>query len=191
MGHYPTGFCNQGSNDSYWLTLPFRNGTYQDELDDVICNVRQGILCGQCRNGTTIYFHSHRFKCGNIDKCRIGTILFLMAEILPITAIFLVLSLLKMKLSTGGLTGFVFFAQMYEPMNTNLENYIKDGITYNYTGFHHLVYQFFNFDFAELDHFVLLLVRKYHCLGCFGSQVCSVSICPCAHSSNSVDYKIL
>ena len=151
MGYCPTGFCNQGSNDSYWLTLPFRNGVYQDELDEVICNGRQGILCGKCRNGTTVYIHSRTFKCGNTDKCGIGPLLFLIAEIIPITAIFLVLILLKIKLTTGSLTGFIFFAQMYESVHIELERYIKDGITYNYRAFHHLVYQFFNFDFAELD----------------------------------------
>ena len=151
MGYCPTGFCNQGSNDSYWLTLPFRNGVNQDELDEVICNGRQGILCGKCRNGTTVYIHSRTFKCGNTDKCGIGPLLFLLAEIIPITAIFLVLILLKIKLTTGGLTGFIFFAQMYESVHIELEGYIKDGITYNYRAFHHLVYQFFNFDFAELD----------------------------------------
>ena len=151
MGYCPTGFCNQGSNDSYWLTLPFRNGVYQDELDEVICNGRQGILCGKCRNGTTVYIHSRTFKCGNTDKCGIGPLLFLLAEIIPITAIFLVLILLKIKLTTGSLTGFIFFAQMYESVHIELERYIKDGITYNYRAFHHLVYQFFNFDFAELD----------------------------------------
>ena len=149
MGHCPTGFCNQGSNDSYWLTLPFRNGVYQDELDEVICNGRRGILCGKCRNGTTVYIHSRTFKCGNTDKCGIGALLFLLAEIIPITAIFLVLILLKIKLTTGGLTGYIFFAQMYESVNIKLEGYIKHGITYNYTAFHHLVYQFFNFDFSS------------------------------------------
>ena len=151
MGYCPTGFCNQGSNDFYWLTLPFQNGVNQDELDEVLCNNRQGILCGKCRNGTTVYIHSRTYKCGNTDKCGLGALLFLLAEIIPITAIFLVLILLKMKLTTGGLTGFIFFAQVYESVNIELEGYIKDGITYNYRAFHHLVYQFFNFDFAELD----------------------------------------
>ena len=88
MGHCPTGFCNQGNNDSYWLSLPFRSGVYQDELDEVICNGRQGILCGKCRNGTTVYIHSRTYKCGNTDKCGLGVLLFLLAEIIPITAIF-------------------------------------------------------------------------------------------------------
>ena len=144
MGRCPIGFCNSKKS---WLELNYNDTTF----DEVLCNRRQGRLCGNCANGTVVFVHSRTYKCGEIDLCHWGWVLFLLAEILPLTVIFLGVVFFRVKLTAGGVSGFIFFAQMYVYMNTKFEALNKYAIPYKYTAFHHFIYQLFNLEFAEFD----------------------------------------
>ena len=184
MGRCPIGFCN--TNQS-WIELPYTNTTTNSAaIDKVLCNRRQGRLCGTCANGTVVYVHSRTYKCGGMDLCHWGWVFFLSAEILPLTAFFSGVVFFRVKLTAGGVSGFIFFAQMCVYMNNKLEasNYT---IPYQYTAFHHFVYQLFNLEFAELDslsfcflnqlrNLDVLLVKYAVSLYCFALIVLTVAL---------------
>ena len=148
MGRCPIGFCNSMSK---WIELNYTDTKNSTTFDKVLCNRRQGRLCGTCANGTVVFVHSRTYKCGDMDLCNWGWAFFLLAEILPLTAIFLGVVFFRVKLTAGGVSGFIFFAQMYVYTNTRLEALTKYTIPYKYTAFHHFIYQLFNLDFAEFD----------------------------------------
>ena len=184
MGRCPIGFCN--TNQS-WIELPYTNTTTNSAaIDKVLCNRRQGRLCGTCANGTVVYVHSRTYKCGGMDLCHWGWVFFLSAEILPLTAFFSGVVFFRVKLTAGGVSGFIFFAQMCVYMNNKLEtsNYT---IPYQYTAFHHFVYQLFNLEFAEFDslsfcfsnqlrNLDVLLVKYAVSLYCFSLIVLTVAL---------------
>ena len=148
MGRCPIGFCNFNSS---WIELPYTNTTDPTAFDKVLCNRRRGPLCSTCADGTVVFVHSRTYKCGKMDLCHWGWAFFLLAEILPLTAIFLGVVFFRVKLTAGGVSGFIFFAQMYVYMNTSLETITNSTFPYSYSAFHHFVYQLFNLEFAEFD----------------------------------------
>ena len=148
MGRCPIGFCNSRSR---WIELNYTHTKNSTAIDEVLCNKRQGRLCSTCANGTVVFVHSRTYKCGEMDLCHWGWAFFLLAEILPLTVIFLGVVFFRVKLTAGGVSGFIFFAQMYIYMNTKFEALTKYTIPYKYTAFHHFIYQLFNLDFAEFD----------------------------------------
>ena len=148
MGRCPLGYCNFNSR---WIELLYTNKTNSTTFDEVLCNRRQGRLCSTCANGTVVFVHSRTYKCGDMDLCHWGWAFFLLAEILPLTAIFLGVVFFRVKLTAGGVSGFIFFAQMYIYMNVKFEIITNYTIPYKYTAFHHFIYQLFNLDFAKFD----------------------------------------
>ena len=148
MGRCPIGFCNSRSR---WIDLNYTDTKNSTVLDEVLCNKHQGRLCSTCANGTVVYVHSRTYKCGEMNLCHWGWAFFLLAEILPLTAIFLGVVFFRVKLTAGGVSGFIFFAQMYIYMNTKFEALTKYTIPYKNTAFHHFIYQLFNLEFAEFD----------------------------------------
>ncbi len=160
VGRCPIGYCK---SDQHWLELPYKDEMKLENLDTLLCEDRQGVLCGTCLNDTVVYFHSYSFKCGNTDKCNLGILLFFIAEIVPVTAIFLALVFFNINLTAGGISGFIFFAQMYESLNL-MGGFVYEGIPYEYTTFHHIVYQFFNFDFVEVDAWSFCLAKGLNTL---------------------------
>ncbi len=159
VGICPTGYCRARDLSSDYLIIPYNDGRIeQGDLDKVLCNNRQGVLCGSCSNGMVVYFHSHNYICGPTDKCHRGILFLLLSEIFPVTAIFLALIFFNVKLTAGGISGFIFFAQMYESVSIKLENNIY-GLPFKYTVFHHIFYQLFNFEFIEIDSLSFCLMK--------------------------------
>ena len=161
VGYCPAGFCNIASGkNSFMVSLPFSYNASQHELDQAVCHNRRGVLCGECVEGKVVHFHSRSFECKATCKCDKGPLFFLIAEILPVTLVFLFLILLDIKLTSGGVSGFIFFAQMYESINIKLESFIKNDISDRATAFHHILYQLFNFDFLEINSLSFCLWKK-------------------------------
>ena len=158
MAYCPTGYCRIAKDSM--ISLPFTYNQTEDELDRAVCDNRRGHLCGECMPGTAVYFHSRSFKCKSTKNCRWGPLLFIIAEILPVTLIFLVLILLNITLTSGGTAGLIFFAQMYESINIRLRGFSGYYFSYNFISFHHLIYQLFNFDFLELDYISFCLGKN-------------------------------
>ena len=84
-----------------------------DALSLFMCGTtRHGVLCGTCKKGYSIYYHSQLFSCGSNEKCQYGAILYILSEILPVFIFFTVIVTFDISFSVGSRNGFIFFSQM-------------------------------------------------------------------------------
>ncbi len=98
-----------------------------------------------------MHYHSRTFECKDKKNCKIGPLIFLLSEILPVTIVFLLFIFLDINLASGIAGGFVFFAQVYVSLENRSYIFIKNDIPSIITASHHIFYQLFNFDFLETD----------------------------------------
>ena len=90
----PVGYCDYNSSPSVlglYRPLPLSTSI----LEAFICSpTRIGTLCGQCRDGHSVYFNSWRFECGKEDYCHLGPLFFILSTIVPLTIVFIFITLL-------------------------------------------------------------------------------------------------
>ena len=116
----PKGYCNNKAKDE--ISLP------QDpvELNDQICNNhRHGVICAQCKNGTSVHSYTQSmFLCKEETHCNLGILFFILSQIIPVTILFLIVILFDIQLTTGALNGFLFYAQIFDTLSLNADNFI-------------------------------------------------------------------
>ena len=89
----PVGYCAYNSSSSpFGLYRPLPLNT--SNLEAFICSAaRNGTLCGQCRDGHSVYFNSWKYECGKEDYCHLGPLFFILSTIVPLTIVFIVITL--------------------------------------------------------------------------------------------------
>ena len=107
-------FCSFKHSYSVTVKLPqhaFGNNTF---LYNFICSSnRTGILCGKCKDGHTAYYHDFQFYCGPVDKsCQLGWLFFFLTEILPMTVIFMLITIIGFNITNGRVQGFILFSHI-------------------------------------------------------------------------------
>lgn len=153
-GHCPSSFCSYNKSNKYFkytYTLPA--SISYNELDEYICGPeRTGILCGQCSNGYSAFFHSTTYKCMIDYKCEYGWIFYILSEIIPITAIFLVVIIFNIQLTAGTINGFLFFVQFINIMQIDGNGYIDTNAAIkSCSHVYRFVYDIFNLNFFAFD----------------------------------------
>ena len=141
----PLGFCK------IVRTLPL--STSPEEMNKLMCgNHRKGILCGQCQNNFSIYYHSPRFSCGSSKNCSLGIILYLFSEILPLLLIFTVIIFFDIQLTFGVANTLTLFAQLLNSVAINGRGMIAFPPTLNVVAdIYRVLYGIFNFDFFDIE----------------------------------------
>ena len=141
-GHCATSSGKEG--DYYIGYCPFRhiaNSTNRmhsempgntSQLDEAMCGPynRQGLLCGECKDG----YGCLELKCANCSSLWSGYAisLYLLLQFVPTTLIYIGLAILHLKLTSGPLLGYVLFCQfnvIYLSHKIYLYRYIKSNIT--------------------------------------------------------------
>jgi hypothetical protein len=90
-----------GMTDYYSLT---KMPTTRENLTNFFYgDKRQGLVCGECRDGCSAYFHSRDMFCGENKYCGIGMLFFLLSEIIPITVFFVLVIAFGISFSSGAL----------------------------------------------------------------------------------------
>ena len=150
-----TELCNRyydihSHNCSYdlYCRLPFS----KSGLQKAICGKnREGVLCGKCDKNLSFYYDSNAFICGHSNNCQYGILLYIAAELLPVTLIFLIILLLKINLTSGALYSFVFYAQILTRLSIKAYGTIlvKDGITKNLLYFFEIILGAFSFQIVH------------------------------------------
>ena len=108
----PLGFCKNVQ------TLPI--STSPEEINRVMCgDKRRGILCGQCENNLSVYYHSPRFTCGKSDNCSLGFLFYLFSEILPLLFLLTVIVFFDIQLTFGIANTLTLFAQLLNVISIN------------------------------------------------------------------------
>ena len=120
-------------------------------LDKFMCGpTRTGILCGTCQENHSVYFHSPRLECRENQLCRYGLLFYVVSELLPVTALFVVIMLFNISFTSGAVNGFVFFAQVLDTLATDANGVA--GIQFSkafqvLTEVYQFTYRLFNLDF--------------------------------------------
>ena len=144
----PVGYCTYNSWSSlFGLYRPLPLNT--SNLEAFICSpTRTGTLCGQCRDGHSVYYNSWDFQCGKENYCHLGPLFFILSTIVPLTIVFIVITLLDTNFA-GNWNGFIFFCQMV----TYLYIYANGTIRFSRAQFKILNWLMFTYSFFNLEIF--------------------------------------
>ena len=147
----PIGFCNFPSHHITELTPLLRTCPHITEQSVCVGN-RRGQLCGECKDGYSVFYHSENFKC---DKCSIGAwglLIYFVSEIMPLCLFFTLLIFFQFNMTSSSGQSFTFFVQIalllsYRPLphekGTTLPHILKNVF--------HLLFGPFNLDFFKTD----------------------------------------
>ena len=112
-----------------------------------------GFLCSKCASGT---YHNLGRRCVECNNWALHWFLFILAEFVPITLVFLALLFTNFSLVSGPLNASIFFAQtVTTTMDLTGDGFIpltnitgSSKLTYALTATYNLIYQPFNLNFA-------------------------------------------
>ena len=125
-GNCPNAFCHIDHPAHVDTDYKLPSISSRDLLDEKICgSKRTGRLCGRCRHNLTTYFHSINYKCSIIKYCEFGILFYVLSELVPVTVLFLIITLFKIQLTSGALNGFILFVQVVDMMQVDANGYIK------------------------------------------------------------------
>ena len=109
----PPQYLNHSANHADDLLLP--NTSNVTLLIHTVCESnRKGFLCAECRQNTSVFYHSENFDCLPDNNCSLGWLIFLLSEICPVTLMFLVILFFNIKLTSGSIQGFILFTQLFD-----------------------------------------------------------------------------
>ena len=148
-GRCPHGYCPYGGSISERVELPSR----MSDLDRFMCGkYRTGILCSNCRNGSSVYYHSHSYRCQPNKLCNYGILFYIISEIIPLSIVFLLVMIFNISLTSGAVNGFVLFAQVADSIDISAQGSIEFTTIIKKLSFpYRLIYRLFNFDFFSLE----------------------------------------
>ena len=116
----PRGYCSDSDeNNNFLKKFELHAVASKLKLDEAICltQKRTGILCGECIDNHSIYFHSWDYKCGGNEHCKYGTIYYFLSEILPVTLTFTVIVIAGINFNSGKFNGIILFAQLFQSLS--------------------------------------------------------------------------
>ena len=143
----PIGYCTYNTTEpKLYHKLPM-NAT---DLEAAICaSNRKGTICGKCKEGHSVYYNSWTFDCVEDRQCNLGPLYFVLSTIIPLTILFVTITLLDTNFANGW-NGLLLFAQVVPALSlygngtihyTQSQSQILDGIMY---AFAILNLEFFN-----------------------------------------------
>ena len=167
----PLGFCN----DNHILHYSLTRSASKDELEQVVCaENRIGTLCGQCKNGYSVYVHSKTNKCGENHHCSFGFVFYFLSELLPVTGLFFIIVYFDISLTTGMAFNFLFIIQLLQTMVES----VNIGIDFKSIGIarsvYSVIYDIFNLDFFYIDELSFCLWKGASTLDMISIQYVSV-----------------
>ena len=147
-GYCPFRFCFS-DKQSLYECLPYTASA----LDRLVCgSQRTGQLCGECRNNLSVYYHSENYNCKSNELCKIGWLLYIISELLPLTIFFVLVIVFDISFTSGVMNGFVFFAQVMDSLRIKTYEFIRFPVPVSLlTDVHRFIYRIFNLDFFSVD----------------------------------------
>ena len=128
------------------------------ELEKAICATnREGNLCGSCKTGTTVYYHSESYLCKEEKYCNIGLLFYAMSELVPTMILFGVVLHFDISLTSGTAYSVVFMIQQYHVLDLSARGVIRFFEFPGLRQFVHVIYSCLNLDFFNTDIFSFCL----------------------------------
>ena len=147
----PIGYCSYNTTKDtkpLYYELPMQ----VDRLEEAICSsTRNGTVCGSCKADHSVYYNSWTYYCGKEDKCHLGPLFFLLSVILPMTVLFLLITLLDSNFASDW-NSFLLFAQVVHsyPLYGNGAIRLPHS-EFKTIGWIMYTYGLFNLDFFKTD----------------------------------------
>ena len=138
------------SIDDYHLRLPQNIS----ELSNALCGeTREGIVCGKCRKGYTVHFHSPGYLCKPAEPvgCKLGWLFYILSELVPVTVVFIVVLVLNISFTSGAVNGFILFSQLIRSLDLSAAGTVITPDNLNTKQVYHAFYGFFNLEFFQLE----------------------------------------
>ena len=150
----PLEFCMLDSeSNSYTTELPL----IASELSEAVCGMnRQGILCGQCKQGSSSFFHSKEFRCDSNALCSAGIPFYVLSELIPVVILFSVIIILDFSFTNGHINGFIFLSQVLELLSVDTKIY-NNQHSNRLLAISRLFYDIFNLDYFSIYPFSFCL----------------------------------
>ena len=162
-GQCPLGFCDHSQSE---FVLPHTCTGINDQLCGSMH--RKGILCGECEDNYTVYYHSNRYKCGKCKYHELGMLFYALTELLPVTILFIVIVIFGVSFTSGPANSFIFFAQVLNFFDvTSLGSLQFPDVVVDLTNIYQFIFGAFNFDFFKLDIFSFCLWKNAKILDVF------------------------
>ena len=151
----PLGFCRyfniEAANGRIKQDYSLAEIASREEMDIAVCTLnRHGTMCSQCKEGYSAYFHSNTNKCGENHHCSIGSALYLLSEILPITGLFFIIVYFDISLTTGPAYNFFFMAQLLGTMIVSVNGAVEFKPT-TIRSIYTVLYSILNLEFFDID----------------------------------------
>ena len=83
------------------------------EITDYMCGPmnRKGVQCEECIDGFSISMTSLGYKCSNCSGAWYGVPLYLVTELVPITAFYILILMFQIHLTSAPMTSFIYYCQ--------------------------------------------------------------------------------
>ena len=153
----PFQFCANNNNTRVEHSLPNSVKALSSEMCGAI---REGLLCGQCKEGYSIYYHSKDFNCGQNDKCEYGIIFFILSEILPVFIFFTIVVIFDISFSCGSINGFIFYSQVVTILPMDYITAGQHPATKYFQIGYNLIYGVFNIEFFTTESLSFCLFKS-------------------------------
>ena len=153
----PFQFCVNNNDLETEHSLP----NSVDALGSEICGaIRKGLLCGQCKKGYSIYYHSKDFNCGQNYTCDYGIVFFILSELLPVFIFFTIVVIFDISFSSGSINSFIFYSQVVTilPMDyiTAAQHPASKYLQIGYN----LIFGIFNIEFFTIESLSFCLFKN-------------------------------
>lgn len=173
----PVGFCTYKEVTMGVVELPQNSS----DLVDTICGTkRRGVLCGECREGYTTYYHSPNLECKEAEplSCKLGWLFYILSELFPVTLIFLFVLALNINFTTGAVNGFILFSQLLDTLLIDASGVIKfpAPITALSRGYR-IIYGFMNLDLFTTDQLAFCIWENATALDMLAFKFITVGYC--------------
>ena len=148
----PLAFC--GYNNSHTdREVPLPKQSSPSHLDKYICGpTRTGILCGSCKPGYSVFYHSPSYSCRKSRYCEWGWLFYILSELLPVTLTFVAILALNISFTSGHINGFILFSQLLDPVVVNGSGIVQFPETISVLSWgYQLIYGIFTIEFFNIE----------------------------------------
>ena len=134
----------------------YRLPQHRADLNGRICvEHRQGVMCGKCEQHYSTYYHSRNLTCGPEDLCHLGSLFYVLSEIVPMVIFFIVVVTFDLSFTSGRSVGFVFFTQYLNQLTIHINplfSYLRSP--------YRIFYGLFNFEFFNIENLSFCLWKR-------------------------------
>ena len=151
-GICPLSFCSYNGT-GYEIEIPLPKYTSPSHLDEYICGpTRTGILCGSCKPGYSVFYHSPSYSCHKSRYCDLGWLFYVLSELVPVTLLFVTVLVLNISFTSGNINGFILFSQLLDSVIVNGSGVAQYPAVLSTLGWgYQLIYGVFTMQFFSIE----------------------------------------